>query len=1338
MPAAIVAIGSFLGEMGTVVALGIGASAAGAAAFGAAVGVFFVNASIVYALNRAMKALAPKPPKYDRQTAGIETAYQGTLEPQRTLIGQLRVGGMDVLPRWSTGTKGEYLHITQAIAGHECESITDVYFNTDTIATADIGAVSGTTSDGLVSGSSGYASHAWIRRILGTSTDTVDYILSTTFPSVITSDFRGRGIAKVATQLKYNTDVYKDGIPNISYKVKGKKLYDPRTGTTVWSANPALALRDYLTNAVSGLGADTSEIDDTSCIAAANICDQLVNLPAAATQARYTCNGVYYANQDKREIITQLSEAMLGRCVYRSGKWYMYAGAWDAPVVALSSEDWVGSDLTIRTVPDREDRYNFVRCFYVDPARNYQKVECLPQQNATYESQDGGERIQVELDQVFCNNEYEAQRKAKLFLRQSRNAVTIAGTLRPKFAGLAIWETVTLTMSEYGFSSKTFRVIACDLNLDGSLGVILREESSADWSDPATSDYDSPFTSPGTPSESVNVTSPTGIYVPTTDAETAAGVTPASFFYREGDIRRYGAVVDGTTSDYTAIQTAITVAQAAAGVGEVYIPGDAAVASASLPLNITASGVNFIGVDRYKSRIIVTGTSDNNLIRAQDCSDISWRNIGFYGNNQASGYIKGWAIDIRQTGSTVMQNFVVEECHFENFKGDYWVCVYVSTGTAAIENIWIHDNSFKSQSGNCRGPASTVISSSCIAFIGSTTNSTGLIRNAWVHDNSADCYYIKSFVNTWACSENVFVRGNNILNCGADAGISNGCGADAIIAYDQSAGVTLRPDRVYVENNYIYNSREAGFYSAKANRVFCRNNTVSGQTNTDNSAIPKGAFALNQPLYAVVEGNRIEDCAFGVNFVPDVSGGVVEVLNNSFSALKSSSTAIYGAAGAPTGQAVRATIRGNKINSSASGHGIYYILSSATGVRDIDISDNEILTGSYGIYIDKSAGFYCDQLNISGNRFYGQASQVCLLNAITTPKVLIQDNQFLGGWGGGATLLYLASCTKLVVRDNTFCNLTSGYALYTTGAQGSIGGTRFSGVAASYQYYTSAGEELGVDTPTWTGAAGDMIQNLAASHQTSPYDHFVVGWMWDAGGSAWKQLRNPTGTISGGSPSDGDKGDVVVSSSGAVWTIDSDVVTFAKMQDIATQTFLGRTTAGTGDPEALTATQATALLDAFTATAKGLANAPGSGNNDLWKVLTGANSFRNFGKFRFKQDANTTLELEDNWGVVRIGNLTSNRQVTIPTNASVAFPYPDVGLGTDLESEAAVVLVLWYGSGSYTLTVHPDTGVTLRYPTGLSTATTGDWVSSSGSGLYLMILVKVAINTWYGYPIPAY
>lgn len=97
-------------------------------------------------------------------------------------------------------------------------------------------------------------------------------------------------------------------------------------------------------------------------------------------------------------------------------------------------------------------------------------------------------------------------------------------------------------------------------------------------------------------------------------------------------------------------------------------------------------------------------------------------------------------------------------------------------------------------------------------------------------------------------------------------------------------------------------------------------------------------------------------------------------------------------------------------------------------------------------------------------------------------------------------------------------------------------------------------------------------------------------------GSAWFDaivIDRTTGEVSfpntsiGGGVTNGDKGDVVVSGGGATWTIDSNVVTNAKLADMATQTFKGRVSAGSGDPEDLTAAQLRTAIALPTSTTAG-------------------------------------------------------------------------------------------------------------------------------------------------------
>lgn len=82
--------------------------------------------------------------------------------------------------------------------------------------------------------------------------------------------------------------------------------------------------------------------------------------------------------------------------------------------------------------------------------------------------------------------------------------------------------------------------------------------------------------------------------------------------------------------------------------------------------------------------------------------------------------------------------------------------------------------------------------------------------------------------------------------------------------------------------------------------------------------------------------------------------------------------------------------------------------------------------------------------------------------------------------------------------------------------------------------------------------------------------------------------RGPNGSaIADALNIDGDKGDITISNSGLDWAINTDAVTFAKMQNISTDSLLGRSTASTGNVEEIPCTAAgRALLDDANAAAQ--------------------------------------------------------------------------------------------------------------------------------------------------------
>ena len=120
-------------------------------------------------------------------------------------------------------------------------------------------------------------------------------------------------------------------------------------------------------------------------------------------------------------------------------------------------------------------------------------------------------------------------------------------------------------------------------------------------------------------------------------------------------------------------------------------------------------------------------------------------------------------------------------------------------------------------------------------------------------------------------------------------------------------------------------------------------------------------------------------------------------------------------------------------------------------------------------------------------------------------------------------------------------------------------------------------ENADFDVPQF---AGLFVQQKAYAFSLPPGTHEGSILRWDDVNEVWEPYDGTTDghvltwdttngwqaeASSGGGLADGDKGDITVTSSGAVWTIDNNVVTFSKFQQIATDRLLGRDAAGTGN-----------------------------------------------------------------------------------------------------------------------------------------------------------------------------
>lgn len=212
-----------------------------------------------------------------------------------------------------------------------------------------------------------------------------------------------------------------------------------------------------------------------------------------------------------------------------------------------------------------------------------------------------------------------------------------------------------------------------------------------------------------------------------------------------------------------------------------------------------------------------------------------------------------------------------------------------------------------------------------------------------------------------------------------------------------------------------------------------------------------------------------------------------------------------------------------------------------------------------------------------------------------------------------------------------------------------------------------------------------------------------------------------------GTVSDGDYGDITVSSSGTVWTIDNDVVTFAKMQNIATDKVLGRTSAGTGDIQEVTFTdQAQQLCDDTSFAAMATTLGLGTGDSPQFTAI-------NLGH------ATDTTITRVSAGVIAVEGVTvpmpggTNNWTAVNTFTNTGFHILDIDGNFDLiispgsNLTADRTLVIFTGDTDRALNITGDATIS-GTNTGDQTITlTGD-VTGSGTGSFAATIANDAVT----------
>ena len=457
--------------MATVVVAGlsaaIGSAAAGLTIFGLAatsLAGFAAAFALGAGLSLVSRALMPKP-DLGAQMAGQSVMTREAAHSRKIIYGRARIGG-NVVYLESTGDDNKYLWLVIAVAGHEIDAYEQVWFNDKKIW----------DGGSYVSDWGSYVSISF-KDGSQTTADSGLVAASTKW----TSNHKLLDTAYMVVKLTYDQEQFAQGLPNISTVVRGKKVWHPSHSSPVWSNNPALCVRDYLTDTKYGLGESSSNI--ASINTALGVCDEAVDLAAGGTQPRYTLDGVIDTGNSIKANIENMVGSMIGRLVYSGGKFEIHAGEYVAPTVTIDESMMIG-EISVQTKQSRRSAYNGVKGVFLSEEDNYILADYPAQISSTYAAQDG-DPIYLDMPLPYTVNNVRAQRIAQLALRRSRQQESITIPCNLNALKFKVGDNISVTNTRLGYSAKVFEVVGYSMGFSSDQMVVnveAIETASSIWS----------------------------------------------------------------------------------------------------------------------------------------------------------------------------------------------------------------------------------------------------------------------------------------------------------------------------------------------------------------------------------------------------------------------------------------------------------------------------------------------------------------------------------------------------------------------------------------------------------------------------------------------------------------------------------------------------------------------------------------------------------------------------------------------------------------------------------------------------------------------------------------
>lgn len=391
----------------------------------------------------------------------------------------------------------------------------------------------------------------WLRVYNGTFSGAVaDATLISASGGLWTSAHKGTGLCYAIVKYDYDADAFSGGEPELIFDVQGARCYDDRKDSTVpggagahrlndpttweYTENAAIITAQYLRGfnlngkRILGVGADARDLASNMLFSAYNTCAQTV-ATATGTMMRYPCAINMSTSESAETHLTDLSAAMDGKIFDRGGSITIWPGAVRTPVLTISEQDidWT-AEKSWQPRASLSAMLNAVSGNFVDKDSNYQERDLPLMTNATWETNDGGERFQQFISLKAVNNWSQGNR----ILHRTHQSSRFSGTAG--FVG-GIWlleleqgDWFQMNNTRWGFTNKLFEVQELTLTQDMRVAIIAQEVATSldDWA-PASDEFDRTDTVWNAPP--YNLVVPTFTLAPYSFYDTLSGVQDFGF-----------------------------------------------------------------------------------------------------------------------------------------------------------------------------------------------------------------------------------------------------------------------------------------------------------------------------------------------------------------------------------------------------------------------------------------------------------------------------------------------------------------------------------------------------------------------------------------------------------------------------------------------------------------------------------------------------------------------------------------------------------------------------------------------------------------------------------------